>query len=245
MVVTAKETTSALRRVVYPVLKGSGFRDWTSRRAWRRQDGRIDHIEFRSFNSHDAEKYDCTPASVSVWLGVHPEFFSFRSDVKLGAQGKRPAEWEMAIRGELAPSVGLAQANPLRIWIIRSENDARDAAEDIREQLRNYGLDWLGAPLKPEGLLKRLLDDDELNIERAANGAHLWIDAGAKESPNRNIRIAELAAELGDYGIAAQRFERARWATNFKTGAKALWASPKIDAELLSLSKRYADRLGK
>jgi hypothetical protein len=149
----------------------------------------------------------------------------------------------MAIRGELAPSPGLAQANPLRIWAIRSESDARDAAVDIRDQLESYGLDWLEAPLQPAELLSHLLNNDELDIEHNASGAHLWIDAGAKESPNRNIRIAELGAELGDYRMAADRFERARWATNFKTGARTLWAPPKIDAELLSLSRQYATKI--
>jgi hypothetical protein len=240
MVISAKETTKALRRFVYPLLKAEGFDDWTSRCTWRRKDGRIDHVEFRSFSSYFAERFDCTSASVNVWLGIQvPELVLDRYGAQ-GPKGPRPREWQMPIRAALAPSLGLQQRNPLGIWNITSVGDAEACALDIAEQLRSYGLAWMNKLLEASELLGLLLQDESMiKLDTMPNGAKLWVDAGGPDSPNRNRKIAELARSQGNYALAADRFERARWA-RAGTADQHLFLPPEIDGELLALSQECA-----
>ena len=237
--ITAKDTTSALSRIVYPMLKAEGFDDWTTRSAWRRKDGRMEVVEFRSFNTYYAESFNCTHASISVWIGIQIPELSSCPYVKAGPKGVRPAESAMPIRANLAPSLGLQQRNPLGIWNINSSEDAEACASDIAEQMRDYGLAWANWPFEPAALQELLLKDMN-DIDTMPNGALLWVDAGNVDSPNRNRKIAELARAQGNHTLASERFERARWATNFKTGERFLFLSPQEDAELQNLAQECA-----
>ena len=241
---TAKETTRALRKIVYPLLKAEGFDDWTSRSAWRRKAGRIEVVQFRSFNTYYAESFNCTPASVDVWIGIQIPELSSAPYAKFGPKGVRPIEAAMPIRAHLAPSLGLQQCNPLKIWNIDSSEDAEACASDIAEQMRAYGLAWANRPFEPaalqELLFKNQSSDDMNDIDAMPNGACLWIDAGNVGSPSRNRMIAELARAQGNYALASERFERARWARNMKTGERFLFLSPEKDAELQELAQECA-----
>ena len=240
MSVTAKETTSALRRVVYPLLKAEGFDDWTSRSAWRRDGGRIEHVEFRSFNAHFAERFHCTTAAVGVWIGIQIPELSVQPGFKSGPQGLRPLEAGMPIRAVLAPSLALRQRNPLKIWNVETRADAELCASDIAAQLQVYGLAWINRPFETTSLQHLLLDGVATDIETRANGAHLWVEAGNVDSPSRNRMIAELAKARGDYSLASDRFERARWARNMKTGERYLYLPADADAELQRLARECA-----
>lgn len=241
MGVTAKETTRALRQIVYPLLKAEGFDDWTSRSAWRRKGGRIEHVEFRSFNTYYAERFDCTPASLTVWLGIQIRELSIDPYAKLGPKGVRLLECAMPIRAHLSPSLGLRQRNSVNIWNIDSSSDAEACASDIAMQMRAYGIAWLNRPFEPAALQGWLLQDGaEIDIEVMPNGAHLWIEAGNVDSPRRNRMLAELAKAQGDYALALERFERARWARNMKTGERYLYLSLEADSELQKLAQECA-----
>lgn len=222
------------------MLRAEGFNDWTSRSAWRRNGGRIEHVEFRSFSTHYAESFGCTPASVSVWLGIQLPEFSVQFNPKAGPKGIRPIESGMPIRGDLAPNLDLRQRNPLKIWRIETLEDAEACASDIANQFRSYGLSWINRTFDIASLQSLLLNDATTELQAMPNGAHLWIDAGALDSPNRNRKIAELARAQGNYALASDRFERARWARNVKTGERFLNLSADADAELQKLAQECA-----
>jgi hypothetical protein len=82
-------------------------------------------------------------------------------------------------------------------------------------------------------------DTSVVSIERLANGAEYWVDAGGPNSPNRNQKIAELARSQGNFALAAERYERARWA-RAGTPDEHLFLPPEVDGELLALSQECA-----
>ncbi|MCB2098304.1 MAG: hypothetical protein KDE05_11775 [Parvularculaceae bacterium] len=235
MKVTASHTTRALRAIAYPLLKNAGFDDWTTRKTWRRRAGRIDHVEFRSFNTYFAETCDCTTASVSVWVGVQIPELEIESALRVGACGPlgfRPDEAEMPIRGTIAPSDGLRQSNALNIWNVNSIEDAEAVANDIKHQFQTYALDWLESSFDVSELIIFLKTSVNQEIRSRPNGSRFWVDAGNLDSPNRNKMIAKLAITQGNFALAAEHLERSRWAFNHKTGQRYLYLSPERDAEL-------------
>lgn len=235
MKVTASNTTRVLRSIVYPLLKNAGFDDWTTRKTWRRRAGRIDHVEFRSFNSYFAETFDCTSASVNVWIGVQIPELEIEPALRVGACGPlgfRPDEAEMPMRGAIAPSDGLCQSNAHNIWNVKSIEDAEAAANDIKRQFQTYALDWLESSFDVSELITFLKTSVNQEIQTRPNGSRFWVDAGNLDSPNRNKMIAKLAISQGNFALAAEHFERSRWALNQKTGQRYLYLSPERDAEL-------------
>lgn len=251
MNVTAKDTTSALRRHVYPALKLAGFDDWTSRKAWRHRAGRIDHIEFRSFNRYDADTFNCTPASVSVWVGISLPNFPYIDEAKTGPKGERPIECQMRLRGELGPSQYFPQvasrlgakgmpSNAYRIWVIETIQDADDAAHDISKQFEDVGLPWLRKGWSTEELLQILTSAEGIpSIENYQSHARFWIEAGNPDSPMRNEYIAELAVALNRFELASKHYDRSRWAKNMETGEKYLFLPKSQDDERRKLAEYY------
>lgn len=240
MSLTASDTTRALRKIVYPLLKKEGFDDWTSRKTWRRSGVRVDHVEFRSFNSYFADTLNCTPASVSVWIGLQIPELKIEHELRAGLSGARPHEAEMPIRGALSPSLGLRQRNDLNIWNIKSNEDAEASAADISLQFETYALDWLNSLFDVSSLISFLRDSETENIQTRPNGARFWLSVGNPDSPNRNSMIAKLAISRGDYALAARHFERSRWALNQKTGQRYLYLSPEHDADVRRVAEECA-----
>ena len=205
---TAKNSSRALRTFVYPLLRDAGFDDWTTRKAWRRKGHRIDHVEFVSFSPSNAAALGCTTASVGVRLGISLPKYGCSVDpyhkdfIKVGPRGPRPDESQVPIRGVLAPS----WAPPLTqgkwgkeyewIWKIKSEEDVEIAAQDIAAQFEAYGLDWLSRDWAPSKLLD-LLKSPQISpiLISQPTGAHLWLDAELAGSPIReaHIRMVEMA----------------------------------------------------
>jgi len=148
----------------------------------------------------------------------------------------------MAIRGDLAPSPSLKQRNPLKIWRIDSLADAEESASDIVDQFKSYGLEWINRTYNADELLEHLLNDPDPELHARPNGAHLWLEVGNLDSPNRNWMIAELAKASGDFATASDRFERSRWALNKQTGERFLIRSPEEDAELRQLAAKCAEQ---
>ncbi len=199
---TAKRTSALLRSIVFPLLQGAGFADWTTRKAWRREGDRIDHVEFVSFSPYSAKILGCTTASVGVRLGISLPGYGCTVDpfhknfVKMGPKGLRPDESQMPIRGVLAPS----NAPPLKqgewgkeyewIWKIETEQDVEGAAQDIAAQFEDYGLAWLCRDWAPDQMLQLLKSDRKSPIlVSRSNGAHLWLDAEMPGSPIRQAHI--------------------------------------------------------
>jgi hypothetical protein len=214
--ISARTITSALKRHVFPVLKAAGFDETTSRRAWRHRDCGIDCVEFRSYNCHYADKFDCTTASVSVWIGSWP---AVAPPLEFAKQGKHntaiPEESEMPIRGQLAPSEGYGLRHRHNIWVIRKPQDAETAALDIAAQFQRYGLCWLDTEWSADALLDILKQHAVFNaqLQNMPNGAHQYLDAGNPGSPRSNRMMGYVALATQDYALAAETFERARWAT--------------------------------
>lgn len=247
MEISARTTTSALRKYVFPVLREAGFDDWASRKTWRHRKGVIDCVEFRSFNAYHAGVLDCTTASVSVWIGSWPSFFpTSEHPPKDGPKGPRPREAEMPIRGQLAPSVRHSSIVSDLIWAIKSEKEAEAAALEISEQFKTYGLSWLNKEWRADALLEFLIEEPDgyAELEAGPHGAYQCIDAGNTDSPLRNRMLGELAVASGNYKLAAEKYERARWALNQGSNERYLYLSETDDQKLLDLVASYEKLAG-
>lgn len=237
MSITAAMTTRSLRSIVYPALKAQGFDEWTSRKTWRRRGGAIQHVEFRSCNVADAERFGCTSASVSVWLGMSLPGIAFHTTVKDGQHGPRPAESQFLVRAELAPRSARAVKYGPKIWQVETPDHASLAARDIADQFQDFALGWLGKDWNMNEMLAVLIAVEHPPvIETRAHGAQLWVDAGTLGSPHRARMIADLAAATGDFALAAVQYDLARLARDHATGQYVNYLPAAEDLKLKALA---------
>lgn len=239
MTIDAKTTTKALKAEVIPLLKASGFDDWTGRKAWRRRAGCIDTIEFRSISSYDSMVISCPTASLGVWFASWPDCFAPPSyPIKQGPKGPRPQEAEMPLRGYLMPPPDRAARMQPQIWRIASEEEADAAARDIATQLRENVLDWLSRDWDGAAILAALLARTSVadKLLEAPSGANMWIDCGNAGSPAHNRTMAGVLAGLGRYAEAAELYEDSRYALNHTTQTRRLYLEPEDDQILQDLA---------
>lgn len=198
----AKDTTSALRRHVLPLLRSADFDDGTPRKLWRHHDKRIDHIEISSFSTYQATTLGCSTASFAVRLGLSLQGYGATEDpyqkdyLKSGPKGLRPRESQMPIRGVICAG----QAPPIRKgrwgwefdWVrrIATVDEAEAAAIDLARQLEAFGLEWLSRDWKIMDILA-LLEGNEPSpiLVSAPNGSHLTLDSGLPGSQLRHAHI--------------------------------------------------------
>lgn len=237
MSITAAMTTRSLRSAVFPALKAQGFDEWTSRKAWRRRDGAIQHVEFRSCNVADAERFGCTSASVSVWLGMSFPLIPILTSAKDGPHGPRPAESQFPVRAELAPRSARAAKYGPKIWQVETPEDASLVARDIADQFQDFALGWLDKDWNLKEMLAVLLAAEHPPvIETRAHGAQLWVDAGILGSPHRARMIADLAATTGNFALAAKQYDLARLARDHTTGKYINYLPAAEDLKLEALA---------
>ena len=198
IIVSAKDTRTALKRHVLPLLRDIGFSDGTPSKLWRHQNGRIEIICLSTYSNYRALTDNCTTASFTVSVGISLAEYSalnshFHKDyIKMGPNGPRPREAQMPIRGYFCPG----DAPPMKkgrwgweyqtMWRVDTEADAEERATDLASQLKDYGLEWMTRSWDVNEL-ERLLDLDEMNpiLITSKNGSHLRLDADGKGS---NIR---------------------------------------------------------
>lgn len=153
----------------------------------------------------------------------------------------RPHTYELPLQAWLIAPVDVGIPGPHLIWNVASERDAEACAIEIAKQFREFALAWLSRPYPPEELLPLVLrPDPEVIVQQAPNGATLRLSAGKFESPAHNYMLARLYYAIDQFSLAAEHFEKARWAKNRKTGALFLFRSPDDDAELRRLAEECA-----
>jgi hypothetical protein len=88
---------AAIRQRARPILHEAGFSEFTGRKAWRQSEHTIDHVTFRSFNSHIAAGVGCTTFSFSIEVGV-----CFRC---LDHELTRPQDYDLTFRAVLGKNL--------------------------------------------------------------------------------------------------------------------------------------------
>lgn len=186
-----------LRRQVRPVLKAAGFTRFTERNAWRYSDGRIDVVNFQSFNSYLAEGIGSTTYSFSVNLGCAFTRLPSRTAFKIRGGQPVPAEHECDVRRHLQKTLEQRELPRPDVWYVDERGVyLMPAVLDATHALVNQGLPWFERFASYEELLRTLLEDGE-SMEIA------W-GFGNQPSPIRAFLTGYTALALGRRAMARE-----------------------------------------
>ena len=193
-----------LRAAVRPVLRSHGFSMFTERTAWRYMPGRIDVVNFQSFNEYLASAVGVTTYSFGLNLGqylrcVPPDDFG----IKLRKGQLAPQEWDCHLRIHPQRRIDQPELGRRDIWFIDPDGSYLETAvRDVRTVILDIGLAWFDQYADDHELLRRLL---EIEAE-APDGTRLGGNLG---SSARNLLLGYLYLSLGRRNDALERLEAA------------------------------------
>lgn len=197
----SKVVNKAIRQSVRPLLKELGFSRFTPRTAWRYTEGRVEVLNFQSFNSYLAESIGATTYSFSVNLGcLLLEVPSTGIKVKDGFL--MPQEYECHLRGRLSRGFRQRELKRRDTWYIDPDGRYLERAmQDVATAIQRDAEPWF-AQLRDSGqVLDLLLSADEKVCE-------LW-GFGANPSPNRSYLTGYVARALGQQELARDKLTEA------------------------------------
>ena len=196
----SKLVSAELRIQLRPLLKSVGFARFTDRNAWRHADGRIDVINFQSFNSWLAEGLGCTTYSFAVNLGC--AFTSIPRQVPFRLRGglALPNEWECDLRRGLRKQIDQPEFLRENVWYVDERGRyLMPSVIDVKHVLTDHGLPWFERFADRTEVLRTLLED-------ADDHAGTW-GFGSNPSPMRALLIAYTALDLGQSELAREHLE--------------------------------------
>lgn len=213
-----------LRAVVRPFLQTHGFRGVTARTAWRYTPGRVEVVNFQSFNSYLAEGVGATTYSFALNLGIYLLAVPHRPGrpTKLVGDELRPEEWQSDLRLHLERGLEQPELPRRDIWYIdESGRYLGSAVRDARRAIAESGLPWFERWSSDATLLEALRTEGDLLL---TDGTNLPGNAG---SPARNYATGYVALALDDRTVAAEYL------------ARALMQFEAIDASNAQISRRF------
>ncbi len=201
----SKTVNSQIGQRIWPLLRAAGFGEFTSRTAWRHSAGRIDVINFQSFNAHLAESLGCTSYSFAVNLGCHLDAIpSAFEPVRIKQKAGRllPLEYECHFRGELSRGFAQAELERRSIWYLDPAGQYLDRAiDDVEQRVSATALWWFQRLSDPAEILTILLCEDEAMGER-------W-GFGRNPSPVRHYYTGYIARQCGRQDLALEHLRLA------------------------------------
>src|SRR5262245_57117842 len=186
-----------IKKVVRPVLNSAGFTAFTSRSGWRTRRGRIDIVNFQSFNAHLASSVGCTTYSFALNLGV---YLTGLSD---GADPEKPEEYLGHLR--LHPHRTLDQPELARhdiSYVDPGGNSLQSVVVDARDVITKVGLSWFDRWGADDAVLEAL----QSAAPELPDGTQL---PGNSDSPARNLVTGYLARRCGMRALARDSLARA------------------------------------
>ena len=181
-VVDSKVVNKRIRAEIWPLMKQHGFSKFTSRSAWRLSNGRIDVLNFQSFNSYNASRIDVTTYSFAINLGSF--FVDAPREHRMEGLGwgdglKLPAEYHCHFRGSLRKTIAQEGEGGRSIWYIDPKGRYLEPViADARAVIERNAFTWFERLADPGEVRRILLDEDE-SMDDA-----LW-GFGGKGSPVR------------------------------------------------------------
>jgi hypothetical protein len=182
----------AIRRLIWPLLREAGFTQFTARYAWRYATGKIDVVNFQSFNSYLADGLRCTTFSFSVNLGCSFDAIPKRATVERINGYLRPREWECHFRLRLQKTISQPELQRTDIWYVDpSEQNLEIVIEDAKRAIMEIGLPWFDRFRATQEVLRT-------------------------PSPIRHLMIGYAALSLGQTEIAVEHIQAALLSGCFK-----------------------------
>ena len=149
-----------IRRVIWPALRNTGFTQFTARSAWRYVPGKIDVVNFQSFNSYLARGVGCTTYSFALNLGCSFDTIPRLKTVEEKKGYLRPKEWECHFRLRLHKTIRQPELERTDTWYVDPAGRyLNSAVEDVKEAILETGLGWFSRFNDSNEVLRTLLDD--------------------------------------------------------------------------------------
>jgi hypothetical protein len=198
-----------IKSTVRPLLQEAGFTKFTSRTAWRYSTGKIDVINFQSFNSYLANSLGCTTYSFGVNLGCCFDAIPLSERIRRNNGYLRPEEYECHFRLTLQKSINQPNLRRTDVWYIDpAGKNLGTVIADARKAILDTGLNWFTRFSEPAEVLRTLLEDSEGN-ERTHG-------FGANPSPSRHFMTGFAALSLGKTSVAKEHLQKALGSGCFK-----------------------------
>ena len=202
--------TRAIRDEVRPLLVASGFEDFTPRKAWRRQDGFVEVVDFQAVGTHAAHGVGCSSHSFAVYIGVQ---YPHWSPLIAGGESNRPDYHACTFQYVLPKSVVQLDAfrpygsrpgtERLDTWAVRDDaSDADTLVKDAARSIEKSGLAWLAQARNPDLMYRALLG----GLPSYRSGTPGMLSIGVIGSPLWLSVVQHLGSILGrdvDADIAA------------------------------------------
>ena len=203
--VVNKEIKSAVR----PMLKAAGFTQFTTRTGWRYAGGKIDVVNFQSFNSYLANSVGCTTYSFCVRLGCSFDAIPRGGRVKRKDGVFRPGEYECHFRRPLQKTIRQPNLKRTDIWYVDpSGRNLNEVIENAKKEILENGLPWFSRFNDLNEVLRTLQEDSETN--EGTSGF------GTKASPSRHFMTGYVAKSLGKPQLAFEHIQQALLSGCFK-----------------------------
>lgn len=190
----SKAVSKEIRDSFWPLLKERGFSRFTTRTAWRYCDGKIDVLNFQSFNAYNASVMGVTPFSFAVNLGSYLTYVPPQWPPKSKDRHLTPHEAECHLRARLTPAMAQARGVPDGIWSVDEQGrNLPRCVHDVVEQLPD-AMAWFARLTDKREVLRILREDDE-------DMTTLW-GFGRNPSPLRSYLTGYVALKLADLELA-------------------------------------------
>lgn len=191
-----------IKSKIRPFLQDDGFTQFTPRTSWRYSHGKIDVINFQSFNSYLANSLGCTTHSFCVRLGCSFDFMPYRQRVKRKDGYLRPEEYECYFRLALQKSIKQSNLKRTDVWYVDpTGKNLEIVIADAKKAILETGLSWFNRFTDPNEVLRTLLEDSEGN--ETTHGF------GANPSPMRHFMTGFTAVALGQASLAREHLKKA------------------------------------
>jgi len=196
----SKVVNREIKKAIWPALREAGFDTFTSRIAWRHNEGSIDVVEFQSLGSYNAEIMGLASFSFAVRLGKFLSYLppQWPPKVKDGAQ--LPSEAESQFRRSLQCSLASSSTDKTYWPVAKGGRNLAWCIRDVVAQLPNT-LAWFSQLDDRKEVLRILSDQDEQMSE-------LW-GFGRNPSPVRSYLLGYAALALGEHALAELKLQEA------------------------------------
>jgi hypothetical protein len=197
----SKTVSKEIRGRVWPLLKAQGFTRFSTRTAWRDGDGKVDVINFQSFNSYNADVMGVTPFSFAVNLGCFLTYVPPQWPPKTKDGLLVPDEAECNFRRSLRRIVAQLGNKQEGVWSVDDQGkNLLWCIQDVVGQLPEV-LSWFDRLADRAEVLRLLLEDDE--------DIHVCWGAGRRPSPNRSYMTGYVALSMGMQELACEKLQEA------------------------------------
>lgn len=205
----SKTVSKEIRGRIWPLLKAQGFSRFTTRTAWRDADGKVDVVNFQSFNAHNADVLGVTPFSFAVNLGSFLTYVPPQWPPKVKGGQLVPDEAECHFRGHLARTITQVGNQHAGVWSVDAQGRnllwcIQDVAEQLPETFR-----WFDR-LNDRAEVLRVLQEQDEDMQA------LW-GFGRRPSPIRSYLTGYVALSMGLQDLAREKLQEAVHSNCFKT----------------------------